>query len=144
MTINRNKFVNAFVVFALLANIGLFCSTAIQVGFAHNLGVPSVPANITMAPDEAFALPGLAARDWAAGACVTLAMVGALALFGKFSRRTALALIAMVEFTTLLPIIQAHFGGRLPAGADWIFMHHCISGGLALIAGLIAPAEARA
>lgn len=49
-------------------------------------------------------------------------------------RRMALVIIVMAEFLTLLPIVHAHSIGRLPAGADWIFMHHCISGGLALVA----------
>lgn len=115
---------------ALTANVGLFCSTAIQVGFAYNLNVPTVPKLITMGSDEALALPGPAARDWAAGACVLFAALGLLAIFDKVDRRPIHCLIGSLEFLTLLPIALAFLSGHLPGGADWIFMHHCIAGAL--------------
>jgi len=136
---NIGTFQNYFSIFALLANIALFSSTAIQVGFAYNLNVPTVPSNITMNAAEAYALPGLAARGWAAGACITMVIIGILGITNRMPRRTALMVIVMTEFLTLLPITFAFFTGKLPAGADWIFMHHCISGGLALIALLTTP-----
>lgn len=67
-----NALLSSFVVLVMLANLGLFLSTATQVGFAHNLHVPTVPPNITMTSDEAYVLSGLAARDWAAGAALFL------------------------------------------------------------------------
>lgn len=126
---------------ALLAATGLFVSTGIQVGFAKNLGVPTVPKNITMTAPEADELPGLAARDWAAGTSIMFAGIGLAAVFGKADRRTAHNLISTILFLTLLPIAIAHRKGRMPSGADWIVLHHCISAVLQLVA---RPAKAAA
>ncbi|MCB0925098.1 MAG: hypothetical protein KDB50_11245 [Mycobacterium sp.] len=118
---------------ALSAATGLFISTGIQVGFAKNLGVPTVPKNITMATSEANELPGLAARDWAAGTCILFAGLGLAAIFGRVDRRLAHNLISAILFLTLLPIAQTYRRGKMPPGADWIVMHHCISGGMQLV-----------
>ena len=119
---------------ALVAATGLFVSTGIQVGFARNLGVPTVPKDITMSSSEASELPGLAARDWAAGTCILFAGIGLAAIFGSADRRTAHNLISAIMFLTLLPIAIAYRNGKMPPGADWIVMHHCISGVLQLVA----------
>ncbi|MGB0972064.1 MAG: hypothetical protein ACPGVG_14050 [Mycobacterium sp.] len=119
---------------ALAAAAGLFVSTGIQVGFARNLGVPTVPTDITMASSEANELPGLAARDWAAGTCILFVGLGLAAIFGRADRRTAHNLISAIMFLTLLPIAIAYRKGKMPPGADWIVMHHCISGVLQLVA----------
>jgi hypothetical protein len=114
----------------LVATVGLFCSTAIQVGFALNLHVPTVPLDITMKTAEALALPGLAARDWAAGTCIMFAMIGLLAIVDRFDRRTAHDLIGAILFLTLLPIIVTYFADKVPDGAGWIVFHHVAAGTL--------------
>ena len=119
---------------ALSAATGLFISTGIQVGFARNLGVPTVPKDITMPSSEADELPGLAARDWAAGTCILFAGIAVVAIFGRVDRRMAHNLISAILFLTLLPIAIAYRKGKMPPGADWIVMHHCISGVLQLVA----------
>ncbi len=119
---------------ALAAATGLFVSTGIQVGFARNLGVPTVPKDIAMASSEANELAGLAARDWAAGTSIMFAGIGLAAIFGKADRRIVHNLISAILFLTLLPIAIAYRKGKMPPGADWIVMHHCISGALQLVA----------
>ncbi|MCB0942287.1 MAG: hypothetical protein KDB72_18860 [Mycobacterium sp.] len=119
---------------ALAAATGLFVSTGIQVGFARNLGVPTVPNDITMTSSEANELPGLAARDWAAGTSILFAGIGLAAIFGRADRRMVHNLISAILFLTLLPIAIAYRKGTMPPGADWIVMHHCISGVLQLVA----------
>jgi hypothetical protein len=115
---------------ALVATTGLFLSTAIQVGFALNLHVPTVPLDITMGPAEAARLPGLAARDWAAGACLMFAAVAVLAMANRFDRRLAHTFIGSLLFVTLLPIAVIGLTGTTPPGTSWIVVHHLISGAL--------------
>ena len=117
-----------FSLIVLIATIGLYCSTAIQVGLAINLHVPTVPPDITMTHAEAYALPGLAARGWAAGICILFAVMSVLAIFDKIDRRNVHILNGATLFVTLVPIVLAFFAGDLPQGASWIFIHHCISG----------------
>jgi len=117
----------------LVASIGLFLFTAIQVGFAINLHVPTVPTDITMTPTEALTLYGLAARNWVVGSSIFFIFIALLALFNKFSRRTAHTAIALILFLTLLPIIFGYFSKKIPLGAGWIVFHHVILGILLLI-----------
>ena len=117
----------------LVLTVGLFCSTAIQVGLAINLHVPTVPLNITMTSVQASGLAGLAARDWAAGTCMLFAVIGLLAIFDRFDRRTAHTIIGYILFLTLIPIFISFFTGTTPDGADWIVMHHVIAGTLIFV-----------
>ena len=138
MTIHVNK--RFFSSIVLAATVGLFCSTAIQVGFAFNLHVPTVPPDITMRAPEALALPGLAARGWAAGTCILFAVIGILAILDKADRRMAHNLIGATLFVTLLPITLAYFAGKVPEGASWIAFHHILAGVLIFITRPSAPA----
>ena len=128
-----SKVMNIISILLLIANMSLFLSTAIQVGFAHNLNVPTVPKDITMNSTEANALPGLAARGWAAGTCILFIIIGILGITGKIERRTSHNIFWMADYLTLLPIILIFFTSKLPEGASWIFMHHVIIGTLILI-----------
>ncbi len=117
----------------LLATVGLFISTAIQVGFATNLAVPTVPPDITMTLDAADGLAGLAARDWAAGTCLIFACLGLLAIFDRIDRRLTHLAIVTILILTLLPILGTFVRGVMPAGADWIVFHHLVASALLML-----------
>jgi len=130
---HRTKWREYFIDLVFFVNMGVFLSAVLQMGFLNSFGVFTVQPNIIMNESDAYGLPGLAARAWAVGGCLSFLVVAFLGLIKRISRRVALIIIVMAEFLSLFPIMHAYVLDKMPVGAGLMAVQHCVSGSLTLI-----------